>query len=131
MRQPRTVMKMAVLAGYLMTVTAALPWHHCDSHRSEPIGAAGGGGCAHGCEACPTRLALDEGASSPLDAFRGDHCSDDCFVCHVLSQKSLPVLVAAAMGWGEIVSEVLCSKPRGPTLPLRFSRPIRAPPCIA
>ncbi len=131
MRQPRTMIKMAVLAGYLTTVTAALPLHCCVSHRSDAIGAGASGGCAHCGEACPTRLALDDRASSQFDGLHEGHGPDDCIVCHVLSQKSLPIIVAAAIGWDEIVSEVPYADPSPPKLSLRSSYPIRAPPCIA
>lgn len=131
MRQPRTMIKMVALAGYLITVTAAMPLHHCDNHRSDAVGAAASGGCAHCVEACPTRLALGDRASSQSDVFHGGHNPDDCFVCHVLAQKSLPIIVAAALGWDEIVSEIPCSEPSSPTPSLRFSFPIRAPPRIA
>jgi hypothetical protein len=131
MRQPRTMIKMVALAGYLITVTAAMPLHHCDNHRSDAIGTAVSGGCAHCVEACPTPLPLDDRASSQLGVFLGGHNPDDCFVCHVLAQKSLPIIVAAALGWDEIVSEIPFSEPGPPTLSLRFSCPIRAPPRIA
>jgi NAD-dependent dihydropyrimidine dehydrogenase PreA subunit len=125
------MIKMVALAGYLITVTAAMPLHHCDSHRSDAVGAAASGGCTHCVEACPTGLALDDGTSSQLGVLDGGHRPDDCFVCHVLAQKSLPIIVAAAIGWDEIVSEIPCFEPGPPTLSLRFSCPIRAPPRIA
>ena len=131
MRQPRTMINMVALAGYLITVTAAMPLHHCDHHRSDAVGAATSGGCAHCVEACPNRLAFDGGTSSRLDGFEGSHCPDDCFICYVLAQKSLSIFAAAALGWDEIVSEIPCSEPSPPTLSLRFSAPIRAPPHIA
>ena len=131
MRHPLTIIKMAVLAGYLITVTAALPLHHCDIYRSDAIWAAGGGGCAHCVEACPARFASDERASIQLDVVREGHRADDCSVCQVLSQKSLSIIVAAAIGWDEIVSEIPSAEPNPPTLSLRFSRPIRAPPRVA
>jgi hypothetical protein len=131
MRQPRTIITMVALAGYLMTVTAALPLHRCGHHRSDGVGTAASGGCAHCVNACPARLALDDGSSNQIDVSDGGHRPGDCFVCHVLAQKSLPAITAAAIGWGEIVAEVSRAEPSPPTLALRFSWPIRAPPRIA
>ncbi len=131
MRQPRTLITMGVLAGYLFTVIAALPLHHCDGHRSEPIGWAAHSGCGHCVEACGTRIVQDDRTSSQLDAFDLGHRSDDCIVCHVLAQKSLAILAVAAIGWGEVVSEASYSEPSPPRLSLRFSSPIRAPPWFA
>lgn len=131
MRQPRTMIKMVALAGYLITVTAVLPLHRCDSHRSDAIGSAASGGCAHCVEACSTGPGLDDRASIQLDVVHEGHRHDDCFACHVLSQKSLPIIVAAGIGWGEIVSKVPYSEPSSPALSLRSSCPIRAPPRIA
>jgi hypothetical protein len=131
MRHPRTIIKMAVLAGYLITVTAALPLHHCDIYRSDAIGVAAGGGCAHCVEACPAGLASGDRASIQLDVVHGGTIPTTVFVCQVLSQKSLSIIVAAAIGWDEIVSEIPSAEPNPPTLSLRFSRPIRAPPRVA
>jgi ferredoxin len=131
MRHPLTIIKMAVLAGYLITVTAALPLHHCDIYRSDGMGAAADVGCAHCVEACPAGLASGERASIQLDVVREGHRADDCSVCQVLSQKSLSVIVAAGIGWDEIVSEIPSAEPDSPALSLRFSRPIRAPPGVA
>jgi hypothetical protein len=131
MRQPRTMIKMMALAGYLITVTVVLPLHRCDSHRSDAIGSAASGNCAHCVEACPTGPGLDDRASIQLDMVHEGHCHEDCFACHVLSQKSLPVIVVAGIGWGGVVSNVPYSEPSSPTLSLRYSCPIRAPPRIA
>jgi hypothetical protein len=125
------MMTMVALAGYLMTVTAALPLHRCGVQRSDPAGVATSGACTHCVEACVTRLPFDDVASSHLDILDGGHNSADCFVCQVLAQKSLPIIVDPAFGWDEIVSEIPNAEHCRPTLSLRFSWPIRAPPSAA
>lgn len=131
MRQLRTMIKMAALVGYLLTVTAALPLHRCDTHRSEAVGAAASGGCAHCEHGCPTRSAAADDGSSQHSVSEAGHRSEDCFVCQVLTQKSLATVVAVALDWDESVAEPPLAAPSPPTLSLRFSWLIRAPPRIA
>lgn len=131
MRQPRMMMKMVALASYLMTVTAALPLHRCSVQGSDPAGVATSGACTHCVEACVPRLPFADVASRPLDILEGGHNSADCFVCQVLAQKSLPIIVAPAFGWDEIVSEAPNAEHCPPTLSLHFSWPIRGPPSVA
>jgi hypothetical protein len=69
MRHLRTIIKMAVLAGYLITVIAALPLHHCDIFRSDAI-RGGGHRRMHTLRAKPVRLALPSDDRASISRFR-------------------------------------------------------------
>jgi len=128
-RTQRTI-AMAALAGYLLTVTAALPLHRCDAPRTGSASLAVTA-CTHCHEACGTTTPAGHVTTICADAAEATHGKGDCFVCHLLAQKCIPLPGLSSVGRGEIISEMPVAKPRPAARTPSFAWPIRAPPSVA
>jgi hypothetical protein len=125
----------AVLAGYLLTVTGAAPLHRCrtdlGSTRIPETGVctqchAFGDACAVRTSACEMTATCAEAADAAAS-----HCEADCFVCQVLAQKCLPIAGPRTIGRGEVTRETLVAEPRPAAGTLVLSWHSRAPPRAA
>jgi hypothetical protein len=126
----------AVLAGYLLTVTGAAPLHRCRTDLAGSARLPETGACMH-CHAsggaCVARASAGEMTATWAEAADAEssHCEADCFVCQVLAQKCLPIVGPGTIGRGEVTRETLVAKPRPAAGTLIFSWHSRAPPLAA
>ncbi len=128
-RTQRTI-AMAALAGYLLTVTTALPLHRCEAPRTGSASCAVTV-CTHCHQPCGTTTTAGHATAIGVDAADATHSKGDCFVCHLLAQKCLPLPGLSSVGRGEIISEIPVANPRPAARTPSYSWPIRAPPSVA
>jgi hypothetical protein len=126
----------AVLAGYLLTVTGAAPLHRCRTDLAGTTRLPETGACTH-ChasgDACEVRTSAGKMPATCAEAADAEasHCEADCFVCQVLAQKCLPITGPGTIGRGEVTREPLVAEPRPAAGTLVLSWHSRAPPRAA
>ncbi len=134
-RAQRTI-TVATLAGYLLTVTAALQVHRCQAHRAsaERISESHVCGLCHASSHAPERSAPEGDVSAGLgivpDA-QSDAPEGDCFICQMLAQKHLLGSRPSTLGWADDVREPFAGEPRAEASTLPCPWHIRAPPRVA
>jgi len=131
-RRMQRITALTALAGYLLTVIAALPLHRCDAQRTGegPTAVAACPHCHEGCET-ETEVPAGDAAANGFDGASRCHDEDACTICQVLAQKCLPQSDRALACWGQSVWDLPGAAPRPAARTSSFSWSIRAPPCVA
>jgi len=134
-RLQRTI-TIAVLAGYLLMVTAGPQVHRCQLDHASSSQAPASEACAH----CHTLRGessgrtLEAGIASSCAIVAGaasEHREGDCFVCQMLAQKYVASGGAGHVLWAEVAHVAPVAETRAAAKTLLLPWHIRAPPSVA
>ncbi len=128
----RRTITVATVAGYLLTVTAALQIHRCQVHRASAARISE----SHVCGLCHASSHAPEGSAPEDDVSAGlgivpDAPEGGCFICQMLAQKHLLGSRPSTLGWADDVRGPPVGEPRAAASTLPRPWHIRAPPSVA